>query len=67
MVVAKETYVMKFATRNDFQQFSKRFATTIAEEANSVKVQNGINRITGLWLVGCSGMCFGAVVLGNNI
>lgn len=44
----------------------KRFVTTIPGGNLAQPVSHGrVDKVTGLWLLGCGGMCFGAVVLGN--
>jgi len=47
--------------------YSKRLITTVTERVSvspPAVARTGRDKITGLWLLGCGGMCFGAVVLG---
>lgn len=66
MAIPKNTCVKVIFPGKHPQQLNiKRFVTTIpGGNVAQVPIRSGIDKVTGLWLLGCGGMCFGAVVLG---
>ncbi|CAL8115362.1 unnamed protein product [Orchesella dallaii] len=68
VLIPRTAKFVTFTVKKCHSPYARRFITTISERATAVPPavpKSGRDKLTGLWLLGCGGMCFGAVVLGG--